>query len=493
MTDRRRRPAPAVLVAAMVLGLAAVFAVLALARPVDHDESQYVAAAVLSARGLLPYRDYAYFQTPLQPLLFAPVALLAGVWTWPALRLLNALLGTAAVAFTAAAARAGGASRRAALATAALFASSDILLFGIGTARNDALPAACLSAALWLAMRAERGAATRLAAVAAGGLFAAAAAAKISYVLPAAVYAGWALWHARHRPVLVAAGALPVLVLVAVVAALAPEGFRFGTFGFPALAPAEYYAGTARAWKLGLAAKLFDTVKFLALGPPLLALGITMRPRRPSLPALLTAAGLVAALLPSPVWRQYLLPVLPPLFVGLALRWTERAPGRAVRIAAVIFAMVGLAPSIAAVAGGGGLAGAVADGRAIGRAMDAAGVPRGGPVATLSPQFLPGAGRLPDARFATGPFYFRSRSLLTPAAERRLHLISQARLPAVPAAILVGGEDRRTSGDPALDAAMERWAVSGGLIRRDVPGGRFRLYIRPRRGPRSSGRNGPSA
>ena len=63
--------------------LALALAALAMARPIDHDESQYVAAAVLSAHGLMPYRDFAYLQTPLQPLLFAPIASLGGIWAWP--------------------------------------------------------------------------------------------------------------------------------------------------------------------------------------------------------------------------------------------------------------------------------------------------------------------------------------------------------------------------------------------------------------------------
>ncbi|MEG8053547.1 hypothetical protein QP185_10385 [Sphingomonas aerolata] len=90
----------------LLVGLAALYIALALLRPVDHDESQYVAAAVLTAHGLLPYRDFAYLQTPLQPFLLAPIAVLTGAWTWPALRLTNALLGLATVAFVHAAARA---------------------------------------------------------------------------------------------------------------------------------------------------------------------------------------------------------------------------------------------------------------------------------------------------------------------------------------------------------------------------------------------------
>ena len=46
---------------------------LAFVRKLSIDESQYIASAFLTAQGLLPYRDYAYLQTPLQPFAFAPL------------------------------------------------------------------------------------------------------------------------------------------------------------------------------------------------------------------------------------------------------------------------------------------------------------------------------------------------------------------------------------------------------------------------------------
>ncbi|MDE0878886.1 MAG: DUF2029 domain-containing protein, partial [Sphingomonas bacterium] len=151
--------------------LSLAFVALAMLRPVDHDESQYVAAAALVAQGLMPYRDFAYLQTPLQPFLFAPIAMVTGALVWPTLRIANALLGAVAVIATMGAARTAGASPRASLIAAGLFASCDILLFSIGTARNDALPAACLAVALWLALRPDR---ARTTAIAIGLLLAAA-------------------------------------------------------------------------------------------------------------------------------------------------------------------------------------------------------------------------------------------------------------------------------------------------------------------------------
>ena len=459
----------------LAVGLAAVFIALALLRPVDHDESQYVAATVLTAHGLLPYRDFAYLQTPLQPFLFAPIALLAGALTWPALRLANALLGLTAVAFVHAAARRAGASPAIARTCAALSATTDILLFSVGTARNDALPAACLAAALWLIARTDH---SRRTALAIGLLLAAATAAKISYAFPAAAYGLYTLAHPRHRPWLVALGTLPVVAFVAWTVTLSPEGFLFGTVHFPAAAPAEFYAD--RPWKLSLAAKLVDTLKFLALGAALpasvLVVRAAIRRRRAGLFALLALAGLVAALLPVPTWRQYLLPMLPPLFTALAILWQAAPPPRGWRIALGVFALLGLTPTIAALLEPGrlSLAAALREGAILRTTLDAHRIT--GPIATLSPEILPATGRLPDARLAAGPFYFRSRALLDPAAEGRLHVIARDRIHFAPGtAILTGAENAATAGNPALDAAL---AAAGGRAI-PVPGTRFRLYLTP--------------
>ncbi|MGK6319133.1 DUF2029 domain-containing protein [Sphingomonas sp. DT-204] len=477
-----RLPPPPALLAALAVALVT----LAWMRPIDHDESQYVAAAVLSAGGLLPYRDYAYLQTPLQPLLFAPVAWAAGAWAYPALRIVNALLGWAAVAGVYAGARAAGARPGPAIAAAGLFAACDILLFSAGTARNDALPAAMLAWALPLMLKAERGNGSRIGAVAIGLLLAGAVAAKVSYAVPALAYGLYSLLRReRHRPRWVIAGTLPMVALVAWLWWLDPASALFGTVLFPALAPAQYYEAAGRAWKLSTALKLVDTLKFLALGPALLALGAVAWRQPRGLPRLLgwlILAGLVAALLPTPTWRQYLLPLLPPLFVALSMRWREQPPARALRIAFAVFAGAGLVPSVVALAAGGGLSAAIAEGRAIRATLDAAGVQ--GPIATLAPQFVPATGRPLDPRFATGPFYFRSRGLLAARGEAAAHLVGRDRLAhglasVPPAAILVGGEGRWTSGDDRLDKVLEDWAIAGGWRRAPVASARFRLYVPP--------------
>jgi len=55
------RPAIAMALLALVVLVVLALMLLAMARPIDHDESQYVAAAVL-AWGKLPYREFAYLR-----------------------------------------------------------------------------------------------------------------------------------------------------------------------------------------------------------------------------------------------------------------------------------------------------------------------------------------------------------------------------------------------------------------------------------------------
>lgn len=469
-----------------IAGVAILLTLLALVRPFDHDESQYVAAALLSADGL-PYRDFAYLQTPLQPMLLAPLAVAAGVWAWPALRLANAAFGTITLAACfAAARRAGVEPRRAALAVL-LMGCTDIFLFTSAVARNDALPGAMLALAIWLITRRATGVGRDVEAVATGVLLAGAAAAKISFAFPALAYGLYALVDRRHRPDWLLLGATPVAAFMLWIYAQAPAAFWFDVFTFPAKAPAEWYLAQHMPWKLSLGGKALDTLKFLALGPALMALVIAIRfPGRARVDRLLDiliVAGLIAALLPEPTWRQYLLPILPPLFVRLALAWQRDPSGRGARIAAVIFAIGGLAPSIEAlVKSTQGVPMLVAVDQ--GQALRAAFVAHGGhgPVATLSPQLLPGAGLAIDPRFAAGPFYFRSLALLDAQQERQLVLVSRNRIDTASpfSAILVGGEGPWMSGEASDDAPLVNYALARGWQRIAIPGGRLTLYLPPR-------------
>ena len=286
---------------------------------------------------------------------------------------------------------------------------------------------------------------------------------------------------------MVVAGVLPAAALVASVAWRAPAEAWLGIWTFPHAAPGLWY-GTD-SWRMSFAARVVDTAKFMALGPALPALaavaaGMIGRGRlsaRDRLLAAMLVAGLVAALAPSPTFRQYLAPMLPPLFLALALVWSERAPAAGWRIVTVVFAAAGLAPSAVALAdaaeNGPAMTRAMRDGAAIRTVMDRAHVVQ--TVATLSPQYLPATYRLVDPRFAPGPFYFRAQGLLDPMAEARAHLVSLARidtgLAIRPEGILTGGGG---VGDAPLDAALARWATGHGYRAVPVPGTGFRLFVR---------------
>src|SRR5881628_3280352 len=82
---------------------------IALVRPLSVDESQYVAATALTAGGLLPYRDFADLQTPMQPFVFAPLQWLFAGHLLLAMRLANALLGLVTVMLVYAAGKRAGA------------------------------------------------------------------------------------------------------------------------------------------------------------------------------------------------------------------------------------------------------------------------------------------------------------------------------------------------------------------------------------------------
>jgi hypothetical protein len=164
------------------------------------------------------------------------------------------------------------------------------------------------------------------------------------------------------------------------------------------------------------------------------------------------------------------------LYVTLALLWQASPPARGWQIALGVFALLGLTPTIAALLEPGrlSLASALREGAILSATLDAHRIT--GPIVTLSPEILPATGRLPDARFAAGPFYFRSRTLLDEAAERRLHVVARDRMDFAPGTpILTGAENAAAAGDPALDAAL---ATAGGRAI-PVPGTRFRLYLTP--------------
>ncbi len=122
-------------------GLMAFWLVLcALFHDIDYDEGQYIGAVALMRTGL-PFRDFFYLQTPLHPVLLAPLAWIAQGWLVVALRLANAaLLGATLFIIYRAIIAHGGGRYRAWLAVGMMALCEPIIFIGAGRAqRRDAL------------------------------------------------------------------------------------------------------------------------------------------------------------------------------------------------------------------------------------------------------------------------------------------------------------------------------------------------------------------
>ena len=479
------------------LGVATLLLVgLALVTPVNHDEDQYVAAAALTARGARPFVDFLYLQTPLQPWLLAPVAAIADGWSFVALRLVNAVAAAATLAFVYAAQRRAGVAARDALFATALCGSCVAFLFCASVARNDALPGLLLAVALWAAAR-GRGIDWLVAGVALGG----AASIKISFGVPLA-FGGlalallWARAPSRGRAAAVVAwgvGGVVGLIPALVAWRTHPAAFGYGVFTYAAEAARIWYDLNGIGDRLSLAAKLRDTLAALAMGPALLALGVAVRRDARArdyarIVEALLVAGIVAALLPTPTYRQYLLPLLPPLFVSLGLSSERRRGARW-----LCYGLTGFGAAAVLVYAGLGVADTVRHGAPeplrltrqahwIGAQVRGAGL--SGDLATFSPSYVVDAGVPLDLRFATGVHVWRSGDLRSDAELAAFHALSRRTLAAEldrvpPAAILTGyegssGVNRRIVPDMALDA----WARVHGYRRLTGLAGGV-LWLRP--------------
>ncbi|WP_185965113.1 ArnT family glycosyltransferase [Glacieibacterium frigidum] len=453
---------------------AALLIALALITPVNHDEDQYLAAANLVSRGLRPFGDFMYLQTPVQPWLLAPVAWLADGWSFIALRLVSAVAGLGTLALVYAAQRRAGVTPRHALIATALCGSCVPFLFGMSLARNDALPALLLAVALWAAARGRT-----LDWGVAGLALGCAASIKISYGLPLAFGGFWLLWQAVRTqsvaPMLAwGIGGVIALLPTALTWAAYAQAFEYGVFRYAAEGAKIWYDLNGIGDRLSLAAKLRDTGVALAIGPALVALIVLLFLRRDdgkkyrAFVITLLVAGVVAAILPTPTYRQYFLPVLPPLFVALGLamplgRWPLR-----------IMAALGVAA--VAVYAGLGVADAVRRGPAAWCVTSQAhwiGAQAAGPIVTFSPTYVVDSGVPLDPRFATGTHVWRSGDLRSDAELGAFKVTSRRTLAREldarpPGAILTGfegasGVNRRIIPDEVLND----WARTNGY--RAVP------------------------
>ncbi len=466
---------------------AAIFVALALVTPINHDENQYVAAAWLTARGLRPFADYLYLQTPLQPWLLAPVAAASDGWTFIALRLANGGAGVLTLLVVFAAQRSAGVASRDARLTAALLGCSYVFLLCISVARNDVLPTLLLALALWAGTRGDaRG--WGLAGLALG----LAASLKISFAMPLGAGGLWLLVEWLRAPTRRSANAVVAWGIGGLVGLLpclaawlqAPEAFLYGVLQYPSEAGFDWYRLNGVGDRLTWFAKARDTLLWLAVGPSLIALpllvALHLRGPRPDTAVhrlagfvdALIVGGIVGALLPTPSHGPYFSVVLPQLFVRLGLAapaWRHRLWARvglkAMALAGLlVHGFYGLYDR--AQHGGAFALRVEAQARWIGAQVRAA--DREGEIATFSPLYTVDSGVPLDRRFATGVFVFRSGNLRSDAELARLRALSPRTLfreldARPPIAVLTGFEGKSGINRTLLpDRALDAWARSRG-------------------------------
>lgn len=476
---------------ATLIGLALLVGLSVVARRVNHDESQYVAAIALMRFGL-PYRDFAYLQTPLLPLLLSPLSILPAGWTFLAARAASGAFGYLTLLFLwwTLDNRVSSGARFVALFS---LACTNAFLLASSLARNDALPMLLIAAALLPLLRAI--ALDSRPHFALGGLLLGlAVSAKISAALPAAGAGLFILLRCRRGGIQpffsfaigLVAGLLPTLIA----AAIAPSAFGFDVLGYNLRAPVQWWSSIGQAHELTPLVRLSKLIAMAALGPVLVALLAAAFDRRRKeelrLLDLMIIGGIISAFLPVPALTQYLVPLLPPLFVrfGLALDDAPKGRRRSLLALAAASSVAGLAASVVASSAELEIVRHLRLGREV------AALANGASVVTLSPEYVAGGSVKLDPRFAAGPFLYRTRGKLALTAERDGRGLSVDRLdPSLdlsrPAVILVGGE--REPFPPTypngLDQPLVDWSVRSGYEPRPLGAG-FVAFVAPGRAVR---------
>lgn len=485
----------------------------ALDTAVVHDEDQYIAGAVLATDRLI-FRDFMHLQTPLQAMLFAPLAELFPSQPFSAMRAANALAGAATAVALFGAMRAAGAGMRAAAVATLMFAVWQPYQMAACVVRNDILPSLFSALGLLAAVAAVRRPSRPGMLWGLAGLgFGLATSAKISHAFLAAGAGLFLLLRAlrsgnaatwRDLAGFGAGGLVGLLPTIAVFLA-APRAAFWGIVEYGSTAPFDWYRRNGLAEMLSLPGKLEASFDFLhrSFVLPVLAVVLVMMIRRRGTPRpeavlldTLVVAGLVASLLPTPTWQFYFLPLLLPLFVRFALwlepyaeRWPTISAGAAAVMLAVLVAQQlvtidwGKARVTLNAADGLRMADVEAEADWVGDRLRAAGAV--GSIATLSPHAVLGNGYPLDPRFATGVFVYRSGNLLTQAEHERFHTVGPATLAASldrvpPAAIVVGHERGSKLFRIRPDDGLRAYAQARGYRLERKPVGHTELYINPR-------------
>lgn len=484
---------PTVFLMLFGLGAAALMIVSLSCRPNSHDEGQYVAAVALMRTGL-PYRDFPYLQTPLQPLLLSPFSLVSAGWLLVALRVANAFFALAGVLFLALQLRTRVRTQSLVVALAAL-CCTEAFLFAGSEARNDALPLLLAVAGQWLLLLAIDDPTALLRTLAGAALLGLAASTKISAALPAAgagLYWLLRMRDAGPRPFIAFATGFGLgLLPCAVLALIAPSQFVFSVFTYSLDAPTQWWTSIRQATDLSPAFRVTRLLLLSLHGIILVGLLVCLFDRRRSearsLLDLMILGGLVSAYLPEPAFEQYLVPLLPALTarVTFALDSFSGLRLKVAHLAILCASITGLVPTaktaLAAQRQGSDLFRTVRDGEA------AAELARGGAVVTLSPERVAGWNVNLDPRFATGPFLFRTSGKLAQLVEQRTGAPNWERVGTAlavqpPSLIVVGGEARLypSRQNRSLDAFLASWAQAHHYRVEVLPSGRLDAYVRER-------------
>ena len=493
----------------------------AMTRAVTYDEDQYVAAGAMALH-LMPYRDFAYLQAPLYPLVLAPFFAVAHGWFLLMARLVSFGFATCSGLLLWHLVRRLGAGLGLSMLLLTACLASPFLLAPLANARNDGLPLLLLLAGLavhlwvddpgvgpgvvgaWLTRVAGRPWAFFLARILAALLLGLAAEAKVSYVFAPFLIALHAAFAPRGRVLPTALGLLLAAAPAVFFLSAAPEGFLFGLIEYHLHAPAAWYTAMNEPDLLLPWARIQALAGFLTLGgnvtlamlAAVFALVVTGRKRSWKRPGGLlvgmTAGATLCAMLPAPTWAMYFAPVAPLLACCIAhlnFVLTYVAGVRRKRILLLV-SIVPMLPflwlqvsELPGMLDHGNWVGVDAHRNAqhIRDALITSGA-TGTEVATLFPLWVIDANEI-RPEFSTGPFVFRSGDSFDAGLLGRLHALSPSTLGAAldadpPDAIYAGRYG--TAWRVPMDAALASYAQAHGwrLVRTDDTGGR--LWLRPR-------------
>jgi hypothetical protein len=347
-------------------------------------------------------------------------------------------------------------------------------------ARNDALPFLFFAVAILLLFGHPRLTLKRT--FFAGLMLGLAASSKISYALPAAAIGGMALWHGRtaDRPLVAMlasglfVGGSPILFFLA----SDTDVFLFFAYRYSIDAVTAWQTHNGSLDALEWPTRLRRFVTFLALGPALvllIAAAITRRKDEPPgftrplgvRPGVLLGATIVAAILPMPSFRQYIMPIIPALVLVVALRGEglfrrlahRRFLSRALIGLLMMTSLAGSWRSVSKSIEGPSARRPIAIERNAHRLGRFA---QSGSVIGLDPLHLVDSGLSLDPRFATGPFLFRAGNLKACDDPRFCGVTFNhlQRLDTVPPRLVLTGTERRSPRriNGGLDGYLDNWA-----------------------------------